>query len=171
MPVVIDPAQLPEDRPVIEALFTAYLGFLRERVPEHWQKISSKYPIERVPELVSGYLLENARPTGEILIARLDGKPVGCAMMRQTEPGIVEIQRVYVAPEARGHGIGKDLTLRLMALARKDGQRIMRLDTGPALTEAIGLYRSLGFRERTAYHSDYEALEGILVYFEADLLA
>ncbi len=169
MNVEISRAVLPQDTQIVESLFSAYLEFLAERAPEHREAIDSKYPSDRIPDLVAGFLRENTRPTGDILIARLGGAPVGCAMMRQIEPGIVEVQRVFVAPAARGHGVGRALTLRLMEQARADGQQVMRLDTGAKLAEAIGLYRSLGFRERDAYHSDYAQLDGILVYFEADL--
>jgi N-acetylglutamate synthase-like GNAT family acetyltransferase len=58
--------------------------------------------------MVTDFAKVHACPTGDLLIARLDGEPVGCAMMREIEPGIVEIQRVFVTAAAWGHGAGKE---------------------------------------------------------------
>ena len=42
----------------------------------------------------------------------------------------------------------------------------MKLDTVPSMTRAIGLYRSLGFKETGGYR--YNPIEGAL-YFELNL--
>jgi len=162
-------AEFPADTAAVETLFAAYLNFLFERAPDEKPGIISKYDPAKIPELVRGFASLHARPKGELLLARLDDSPVGCAMMRQLEPGIVEVQRVFVQPHARGHGFGKKLTLRLMDQARADGQKTMRLDTGKVLVEAIGLYRALGFKQRPAYHANNVELADVLVYFECDL--
>ena len=167
--LAIDRAIFPDDAEPLEVLFRGYVEFLFARQPQDRVAIAQKYDPARVSELVRQFFRVHARPTGELLIARLDGRPVGCAMMRQTEPGIVEVQRVFVTGEARGHGVGKALTLALIDRARADGQRLMRLDTGRTLDEAIGLYTRLGFRERSPYHADTPQLDHLLRYFELAL--
>ena len=57
----------------------------------------------------------------------------------------------------------------LINAARTDGYRLMRLDTGSLMTEAIDMYRKLGFRD-CAPHCDYpETLLPYLVFMELPL--
>src|SRR5919197_1253585 len=58
-----------------------------------------------------------------------------------------EIKRMWVAESVRGLGIGRRLLTELEACAKRSGARAVRLETNRALTEAIALYRSAGFRE------------------------
>ncbi|MGB6604649.1 MAG: helix-turn-helix domain-containing GNAT family N-acetyltransferase [Steroidobacteraceae bacterium] len=88
-----------------------------------------------------------APPRGSLLVARLFGEPVGCAALRTLEPGIGEIKRMWVAPAARGLGIGRRLLNELERVARRCRLRAVQLDTNGSLKEALRLYRSSGYRE------------------------
>lgn len=55
---------------------------------------------------------------------------------------------MFVRPAARSRGIGKALLNVAEAVAVGQGVRLMQLETGVKSTEAIGLYRRLGYRER-----------------------
>ena len=55
------------------------------------------------------------------------------------------MKHLYVAPAARGSGIGKRLMDRLEAHARREGVSWLVLDTNRSLEAAAGLYRSRGF--------------------------
>jgi len=162
-------ANFPEDADIVAGLFLGYLEFLIDRTPEERENITRKYDPEKIDDLVLDFARIHARPNGDLLIARQDGKPVGCGMMREMEPGIAEIQRVFVTADARGSGAGKSLTLALMEQARQDGHRLVRLDTGKALVEAIGLYKKLGFRESAPYHQNTPYLDHLICYFEREL--
>ena len=50
-----------------------------------------------------------------------------------------------VAPEGRGHGIGRRLTSACIDLARRDGAAVIGLFTSELMTQAQRLYESLGF--------------------------
>ena len=79
-------------------------------------------------------------PAGCFLVARLDGRAVGCGALHTLEPGIGEIKRMWVAREARGLGVAGRLS-RLETKARAFGMRRVRLDTNRALTAAQAMYR------------------------------
>ncbi len=101
-----------------------------------------------------------ARPSGCILIARVDGAAAGCIALREISAGaedagrICEMKRMYVKPAFRGLGLGRRLAERLIAEARSIGYSMMKLDTEPDFAAALGLYRSLGFGEIPRYNDD-----------------
>lgn len=96
-----------------------------------------------------------APPGGCLLLAfDGDGQPSGCVALRTWGPGIGEMKRLYVRPEARGTGLGRILTEKILAEARRLGFTRVRLDTVPSMTSAIALYRSLGFREVPPYREN-----------------
>jgi ribosomal protein S18 acetylase RimI-like enzyme len=61
---------------------------------------------------------------------------------------------MWVAPAARGLGLGRRLLEQLEARAALAGAPIAQLETNDALAEAIGLYRSAGYREVAPFNSE-----------------
>ncbi len=104
---------------------------------------------KELAELPGGY----APPEGRLLLA-VSGKQItGCVGLRKIGDRTCEMKRLYVRPEFRGHGIGRTMALKLIEEARTLGYERMRLDTLPAqMSEAIKMYRSLGFREIEPYY-------------------
>ncbi|MGO9803722.1 MAG: GNAT family N-acetyltransferase [Steroidobacteraceae bacterium] len=102
----------------------------------------------------AGDLSDLAPPAGCLLIARLAGEPAGCAGLRTLEAGVGEIKRMWVAPGARGRGIGRRLLCELEQLARQRGMHALRLDTNESLNEALQLYRSSGYREIARFNDN-----------------
>lgn len=95
----------------------------------------------------SSDLPDYCAPGGCLLVARLFGEPIGCGALRTLEPGVGEIKRMWISPDARGLGLGRRLLDELERVARKRRMHALRLDSNGTLTEALHLYRSSGYRE------------------------
>jgi len=93
-------------------------------------------------------------PRGAFLVARLDGRPVGCGAVKATEPGVGSIKRMWVSREVRGTGVGRRLLLALEKEAAGLGMGLLRLETNRSLHEARALYRRNGYREVAAFNDD-----------------
>ena len=93
-------------------------------------------------------------PRGAFLVAMSDGMPLGCVGLKGTGSELAEIKRLWVAPSARGLGIGRRLMEAAEDAARNLSIRILRLDTNSALPEAGRLYRSTGWTEIDRFNDD-----------------
>ena len=95
---------------------------------------------------------EDALTLGAVfLVARLTGSPIGCGAIRLLVPGTGEVKRMYVVPDARGRGVGRQILQELEALAIKFGYERLRLETGLKQPAAIGLYESFGYHRVECY--------------------
>jgi GNAT superfamily N-acetyltransferase len=90
-------------------------------------------------------------PHGYRVLVTLDGVVVGCGGIRLIGPGIAEIKRMYLQPDARGHGLGRILLDGLLAEARRLGCHEARLDSPWFATDAHRLYRAAGFSDCAPY--------------------
>jgi GNAT superfamily N-acetyltransferase len=90
-------------------------------------------------------------PTGMLLLVFLEGRAVGCAGIRRFHRGVCELKRMYLINSVRGRGLGRRLAEESLRAAGTLGYRRLRLDTLARMTEAVALYRSLGFRRIPPY--------------------
>jgi DNA-binding MarR family transcriptional regulator/GNAT superfamily N-acetyltransferase len=93
-------------------------------------------------------------PRGAFLVAMSDGLPLGCVGLKGSAGRLAEIKRLWVAPSARGLGVGRRLMDSAENAARNISVRILRLDTNSALAEALQLYRSTGWTEIKRFNDD-----------------
>jgi putative acetyltransferase len=94
---------------------------------------------------VAGLPGEYAPPRGALMLALVDGRAAGCVALRALDERTCEMKRLYVRSQARGHGAGRRLCDAVIAEAQARGYACMKLDTVAEMTEAIALYRTLGF--------------------------
>jgi len=93
-------------------------------------------------------------PPGCFLVARLDGRAIGCGGLKVIDDQIGEVKRMWVAPSARGLGLGRRILAAVEERAREAGLRTLRLETNESLTEAIAMYRKGGYREVPAFNDE-----------------
>jgi ribosomal protein S18 acetylase RimI-like enzyme len=93
-------------------------------------------------------------PAGAFLVARLRGEPIGCGALTFHRDAPAYLKRMWVAPSARGLGIGRRLLTELERHAAANGTHVVWLETNESLTEALNLYRSAGYREVDAFNDE-----------------
>lgn len=137
------PALSPADLAAIRDLFRAYAASLP--VDLGYQGFE-----EELAGLPGAY----APPHGGLFLAKAaDGMPLGSGAFRAMKAGEgCEMKRVYVAPAARGLGLGIAMVEALFEAARQAGHRRMVLDTLPSMVEAHQLYAKLGFEPIAPYY-------------------
>lgn len=105
-------------------------------------------------------------PTGVILLAFQDTKPVGVVALKKWADNCCEMKRLYVIPAFRKEKIGEMLVQTICAKALELGYETMKLDTLERLVPAVKLYRRLGFVEIQPYNVNPET---DILYFEKQL--
>jgi DNA-binding MarR family transcriptional regulator/GNAT superfamily N-acetyltransferase len=97
---------------------------------------------------------ELTEPAGLLLVARLRDQPVGCGALKLRRGAPAEIKRMWVAPTARGLGVGRRILNELEQQARDRGVDLVHLETNKTLREATTLYRSAGYVEVDAFNDE-----------------
>jgi putative acetyltransferase len=138
--VIIVPAQSNADLVTARQLFTEYA-----------ENLGVDLCFQGFQEELDGLPGAYAPPDDRLLLAGDGDRAIGCVAIRKLGEGICEMKRLYVKPGNRGQGLGRRLAEAVIAEARAIGYKKMRLDSLTSLTEAAGLYRSLGFIEISAY--------------------
>jgi len=136
---VVDP-----ERPEAELCLRAYFAELAARFDAGFDPGRS----------ISAGADELRLPAGAFLLATLRGEPVGCGALKLHGAEPAELKRMWVADAARGLGLGRRLLGELERVAAESGATVVRLETNRSLHEAIGLYRSSGYRDVPAFNDE-----------------
>jgi GNAT superfamily N-acetyltransferase len=165
----IRPATTSADLAAVRQLCWDFHAFLRGVSDVDADMTDTFYPVPKYTDLMDRLDTIHARPQGIILLAELDGAPVGCGMSHALDPATSEVKRLYVKPQARGHGLARKLVSALVAQAADDGFNRVVLDTSISLTAARALYASLGFVARGPYQETPASALPHLLFFEKAL--
>jgi GNAT superfamily N-acetyltransferase len=93
-------------------------------------------------------------PGGTYLVGYDGTAAVAGGGVRRLGPGLGEIKRMYVRPEARARGVASALLAALEAQAVTLGYRSVRLDTGPKQVHALRLYQGADYQEIEPYNAN-----------------
>jgi len=146
-----------EDVPLI-------LSFIHELA--EYEKLS--HEVSATEELLRDALF-GERPAAEVLIGEPDGQPAAFALFFHNfstflgRPGIY-LEDLYVRPEFRGRGLGKDMLSHLARLAKERGCSRLEWWVLDRNEPAIGFYRSVGavpMDDWTVYRVTGAALDGL----------
>lgn len=140
---------------VVPAVSASDLALVRELFLEYARSLDFELCFQSFDDELAGLPGKYEPPSGRLYLATVNGQTAGCIALRQLDAGICEMKRLWVRPDYRRHGVGRALCEQLLSDARQIGYRAMRLDTiGATMRNAVGLYRSLGFREIPAYYDN-----------------
>ena len=169
MAAIIREASSAQDYEAFLRLINEYVCWLRARyeldawiIAEVLDKQSLASELEHLPSIYGA-------PGGRAFVAVQDDEIRGCGAYRQLGEGICEMKRVFVPQRFQGAGLGRRICDALVATARSDGFRLIRLDTGHVMKEAIALYQSLGFRQCAPYHEYPQRLMPYFMFMELPL--
>ena len=140
----MDVRRVPADAGAARLLMAEYMDEIERRLGGPFDH--ARYPDPAPAELEP--------PRGMLLVAFDGDDPVACGAVRRLGPDVAEIKRMYVAPRARGRGLGRRLLGELERGAAGLGCRTVRLDTMAAMAEAGALYRSAGYEPIADYNGN-----------------
>ena len=104
--------------------------------------LAGLYPAESNHGLNVQALLD---PSVRFFLATGGDETVGCGGFKLLAADVAEIKRMYVRPAYRGRGYGRVILMQLEVTARATGVKVLRLETGTAQPEALGLYERCGY--------------------------
>ena len=117
-------------------------------------ELALRYPKEhRHGRAAEALLAQQAR----FFVATHDGKAAGCGGYVRFADGSAELVRMFVAPRHRGHGIARAILDAIEQEAAGEGVTMMMLETGTLQSEALALYRDVGYRVRGPFGSYSES--------------
>lgn len=90
--------------------------------------------------------------TARVVVAYSKNLPAGCGCFRpMEEESVLEIKRMYVAPQLRGHGIAKLILSELEKWGKEEGFLLSKLETGTNQPEAIAVYNRANYKQIPNY--------------------
>ena len=127
---------------------------LRAYFAEIDERFESGYDLDAAEPFAVDDMVE---PEGVLLLARVAERPVGCGALHFFPGAVADVKRMWIDSSARGLGLGRRLLVELETVARSRGVELLRLETNRSLTEAIALYRSLGYEEVDPFNDEVHA--------------
>mgnify|MGYP001953467874 CR=1 FL=1 len=94
----------------------------------------------------SRILVEEYIKRGECYVAESDGQIIGVYVLLPTRPETVELVNIAVIKTRHGKGLGKQLVIDAINVAKSKGYRTIEVGTGNSSIGQIALYQKCGFR-------------------------
>src|SRR4030095_9671456 len=117
---------------IVPAASQAQLDEIRKLFQEYAASLPFDLAFQRFDEEVKKLPGEYGPPTGSLLLAVDDKEGAyGCASLRKVDAKTGEMKRLYVKPEARKQGVGRQLAQAIIDTAGGRGYQRVVLDTTP----------------------------------------
>lgn len=126
----------------------AELGEVIARTYEQSLDCPAMEGVRRIDDVIAGHKSCGTFCPQTWWLAQRGGEPAGCVLANEMSAGRGEIIYLGVAPNHRGHGLGKAMIERALAGAVQCGQQSMDVVVDEANTYAKRLYEAAGFRRR-----------------------
>ena len=78
--------------------------------------------------------------------AYIDNEIVGVYVIIKTRPFIMELVNIAVSESYQGRGIGKELILHAIKVAKEEKAKVIEVGTGNSSISQLALYQKCGFR-------------------------
>lgn len=98
-----------------------------------------------------------------VIVAYEEDKAVACGAIKEYEPGVMEVKRMYTSPESRGKGIAGKILAELEAWAVELNYHKCILETGKTQVSAIHLYKKSGYASIDNY-GQYAGVENSVCF-------
>jgi GNAT superfamily N-acetyltransferase len=134
-----------------------YAVFAAERSPQERALIDAALSTDPAEIAVTFIVTDDA--AGHEPVAHTALRPV----RRGDHPDALEVKKVFVVPERRGHGLARVLLAESERFAREAGKSALVLQTGRLQVAAIRLYEDLGYEPVPAY-GDYGVIPATLTF-------
>jgi putative acetyltransferase len=109
--------------------------------------ILNEYHVAADPDDSDRDVMEFGAPAEGVvqLVAEVDGEPIGSAILTPYKDGEIKLSKLFLKPEFRGLGLGKEMLTRSEDEARALGYRRISLGTRALYVEAVRLYEHAGW--------------------------
>ena len=86
-----------------------------------------------------------------VIVLYVDQAPVACGAFKYYDTASVEIKRIFVKEQYRKQGLAKLILTKLEERVKEKGYICTILETGPKQSEAIHLYKNIGYQVTENY--------------------
>jgi GNAT superfamily N-acetyltransferase len=138
--------QVDPREPDARQCLRAYVAELNARADRAFDPKASRQASAEPEELIP--------PAGAFVVAYLGTEPVGCGGVKHKAGAPAEIKRMWLAPAARGLGLGRRMLHDLERRAIEAGADVAHIETNAALVEAIALYRAEGYEDVAPFNDE-----------------
>ena len=138
-------------RRAIDADYDAIIVILSNTFNEYEIRLPENYSFHDIENIEKSYIDTG----GAFIVLERNKEVIGFFGLIPVDKTSIELKRLYLSSNERGKGFGKYLLQTAINISKKQGYRVLCLETTSKFREAVGLYNKYGFVDsRDAVKSD-----------------